>query len=150
MKTSDKRGIRRYRSYSETKNKKRFDWQAMLQKPCDELTVYEVKSMNSRAKSYITDAAGNQASIIPRHSDGRVIDNEMFELNNHFNSQIDAMTRNLLTVNYVPISESEKTDLIKMANNSRIEALKTLNKIEKHSIKLIKSVVTSQKMLKRT
>lgn len=149
MKTSNKKGIGRYKSYSETQNKKRFDWQAMLQKPCDELTIYEVKSMNNRAKSYITDAAGNQASIIPRHADGHVLDKVMFDLNNHFNSQIDAMTRNLLTVNYVPITDSEKRDLIKTANDFRIEALKTLNKIEKHSVKLIKNAVSSQKMLKR-
>ena len=140
----------RYKTYAETKSKKKFDWNEALNKPCVKLTTYEVKSMNKRAKSWLTDACGNQCAVIPRHNDGSPVDTEMLTLGTDFNSNVEQICRNILTIRYVPISEKEKITLMDNANSLRNVALKILKKIERRGIKLMREVIIDQKMMKRS
>jgi hypothetical protein len=149
MKTKKIKSSSKYRTYAETKGKKRFDWLNALSTPCTKLNVYEVKSMNKRAKSWLTDACGNQCSIIPRHVDGRPIDSEMLTLGADFNSHVEQICKNLLTIKYVPVSDTEKETMLSHANISRSTALKILKKIERRGTKLMREVIITQKMLKR-
>lgn len=65
------------KTYSESQNKKPFDWNKVLSA---EPTEEQWEEMRGLAQNWITCACGNQCDIIPRRKNGRPKDIELFWL----------------------------------------------------------------------
>jgi hypothetical protein len=94
------------KTYSETKNKEKFDWNKFLDERIAEQPK-DIKSYHGMSDGYIKDtrkrfkkeikmssewvtcACGNQCSILERDSDGEPVDDELAELGSDFYYEVD-------------------------------------------------------------
>ncbi len=114
------------KTYSEANNEQPFDWRKALAPDCREMLLEDQKAMAELAQAWVTCACGNQCDALPRDQDGAPTDPELEYLGGEF--YINVRDMHHLHADH------------ELANLERQKALKTLNKIEARSGRLLKQM----------
>lgn len=113
------------RTYTETKNKKSFNWHGALSVDPRYITWLVLHTMEHKASNWVTCACGSQCEIIPRASDGSPLDPTLRNLGVEFTEAICKIIQH--------VSKSEW----KGANENRLKATDILKEIEERSAAII-------------
>lgn len=134
------------KKYTETKNRKPFDWFEALSKDCSKMTIKESERLANKAGEWITCASGNQCAIIPRDKDGEPLDKQLKSLGTQFYTEgIKHMHFRLEDAELIKSSSGNKDFFINQANVYRKKAIKYLGQIEKRSAYLIQQEIKKAK-----
>jgi hypothetical protein len=132
------------KKYTETKNRAPFDWNAALSKDCKDMNLREAGQLKKRSESWVTCACGNQCEIIPREKDGTPLNKKLDKLGVKFHLEgVYEMYNNL--ANSQRTSGQASLGYMRLANNSRRKAIRTLKRIEILSGKLIETEILKAK-----